>query len=98
MKTTIEQKLQQLPCWKGEISFQPLSGGITNVNYLVTDRDGDRESQYVVRIGEDIPVHQVMRFNELAASPVGDAKVFDALGGDKASGAEATNGGAEGDI
>ena len=68
MKTTIEQKLQQLPCWKGEISFQPLSGGITNVNYLVTDRDGDRESQYVVRIGEDIPVHQVMRFNELAAS------------------------------
>jgi|TARA_B110000908_G_scaffold169607_1_gene227107 thiamine kinase-like enzyme len=68
MKTSIEQKLQQLPCWKGEISFQPLSGGITNVNYLVTDRDGDRESQYVVRIGEDIPVHQVMRFNELAAS------------------------------
>jgi thiamine kinase-like enzyme len=68
MKTSIELKLQQLPCWKGEISFQPLSGGITNVNYLVTDRDGDRESQYVVRIGEDIPVHQVMRFNELAAS------------------------------
>jgi thiamine kinase-like enzyme len=68
MKISIELKLQQLPCWKGEISFQPLSGGITNVNYLVTDRDGDRESQYVVRIGEDIPVHQVMRFNELAAS------------------------------
>jgi len=68
MKTRIEEKLQQLPCWKGDISFKPLSGGITNVNYLVSDIDGDSESQYVVRIGEDIPVHQVMRFNELAAS------------------------------
>ena len=67
MKTEIEIKLQQLPCWKGEISFQPLSGGITNVNYLVSDSD-DGEAQYVVRIGDDIPVHQVMRFNELAAS------------------------------
>ena len=68
MKTEIENKLQQLPCWKGEISCLPLSGGITNINYLVSDRAGDREAQYVVRIGEDIPVHQVMRFNELAAS------------------------------
>ena len=68
MKTEIEIKLQQLPCWKGEISFQPLSGGITNVNYLVSDSDDDGEAQYVVRIGDDIPVHQVMRFNELAAS------------------------------
>lgn len=68
MKIEIAKKLQQLPCWKGEISFKLLSGGITNVNYLVNDRDGDSEEQYVVRIGEDIPVHQVMRFNELAAS------------------------------
>ena len=68
MKTEIENKLQQLPCWKGEISCLPLSGGITNINYLVSDGAGDRETQYVVRIGEDIPVHQVMRFNELAAS------------------------------
>jgi thiamine kinase-like enzyme len=64
MKTKIEIKLQQLPCWKGEISYKPLGGGITNVNYIVSDG----EAQYVVRIGEDIPVHQVMRFNELAAS------------------------------
>lgn len=68
MKTEIEKKLQKLPCWKSEVSFKPLGGGITNINYLVTDRDGDSETQYVVRIGEDIPVHQVMRFNELAAS------------------------------
>jgi thiamine kinase-like enzyme len=68
MKTKNEQKLQNLPCWKSNISFKPLSGGITNVNYLVSDNDGGREAQFVVRIGEDIPVHQVMRFNELAAS------------------------------
>ena len=28
----------------------------------------DRGQRFVVRIGDDIPVHQVMRFNELAAS------------------------------
>lgn len=68
MKTEIETTLQKLPCWKGRISVKPLSGGITNVNYLVSDKSGDTVAQYVVRIGQDIPVHQVMRFNELAAS------------------------------
>jgi thiamine kinase-like enzyme len=29
---------------------------------------GDRGERYVVRLGEDIPAHGVMRFNELAAS------------------------------
>jgi thiamine kinase-like enzyme len=41
-----------------------LEGGITNRNYVV--RDGSRRA--VVRIGGDIPVHGVMRFNEHAAS------------------------------
>lgn len=63
MNKTIEH-LETLPCWKGEVSFEPLGGGITNVNYLVTDS----ESSYVVRLGDDIPVHQIKRFNELAAS------------------------------
>lgn len=53
-----------LPLWRGEITVTPLTGGITNVNYLV--EDGVRK--YVVRVGDDIPLHQVMRFNELAAS------------------------------
>ena len=43
---------------------EPLAGGITNRNFLVRHR-GER---FVVRIGDDIPVHQVMRRNELAAS------------------------------
>jgi len=53
-----------LACWSGPVAPEPLTGGITNKNYLVRDR-GER---FVVRIGDDIPVHQVMRFNELAAS------------------------------
>ncbi len=53
-----------LACWSGPVTPEPLAGGITNKNYVVRDR-GNR---FVVRIGDDIPVHQVMRFNELAAS------------------------------
>jgi thiamine kinase-like enzyme len=53
-----------LACWSGKVSPEPLAGGITNKNYVVQD-EGRR---FVVRIGDDIPVHQVMRFNELAAS------------------------------
>jgi thiamine kinase-like enzyme len=53
-----------LPVWQGEASATPLGGGITNLNVLV--RDAARRA--VVRIGDDIPVHQIMRFNELAAS------------------------------
>ncbi|WP_420548007.1 choline/ethanolamine kinase family protein [Curvivirga sp.] len=56
--------VQGLTCWRGEVDPQPLSGGITNVNYVVED-GGEK---FVVRVGNDIPLHQVMRFNELAAS------------------------------
>lgn len=53
-----------LVCWRGPVTPEPLPGGITNHNFLVSDR-GER---FIVRIGEDIPVLHVMRFNELAAS------------------------------
>lgn len=53
-----------LSFWKGEVDPRPLSGGITNVNFVV-ENSGEK---YVVRVGGDIPLHQVMRFNELAAS------------------------------
>jgi thiamine kinase-like enzyme len=53
-----------LACWSGPVTPEPLTGGITNKNFVVEDR-GQR---FVVRVGDDIPVHQVMRFNELAAS------------------------------
>jgi thiamine kinase-like enzyme len=53
-----------LTCWSGRVTPEPLTGGITNKNFVVRDRG----MRFVVRIGDDIPVHQVMRFNELAAS------------------------------
>lgn len=59
-----EDRIRALPIWSGGIDIAPLSGGITNRNYLVADRAG----RYVVRFGEDIPVHGIMRFNELAAA------------------------------
>lgn len=55
---------RSLPCWRGEVDPQPLGGGITNLNFLVEDA-GRRA---VVRIGDDIPVHQILRMGELAAS------------------------------
>ncbi len=57
-------RILALPIWQGKVRAQPLDGGITNVNFRVQD-DLRRA---VVRVGADIPVHQVMRFNELAAS------------------------------
>lgn len=58
------EKLHSLPLWRGTIHAEPLGGGITNVNFVVQDA----EKRVVVRIGDDIPVHQILRFNELAAS------------------------------
>ena len=57
-------KARGLPIWRGAVDPQPLGGGITNLNFLV--EDGDRRA--VVRIGDDIPVHKILRSNELAAS------------------------------
>ena len=59
-----EDKIASLCCWKSAVEIEPLSGGITNLNFRVDDSSGS----YFVRLGEDIPVHGVMRFNELAAS------------------------------
>ena len=58
------ERAAALPCWSGPVEPKPLLGGITNVNFVV--RDGGQ--RYFVRIGEDIPIHGVMRFNEVAAA------------------------------
>ena len=62
--TDPKERAARLPCWKGDVAPEPLGGGITNVNFTVTDA-GER---YVVRTGEDIPVHGVYRVNELATA------------------------------
>ena len=57
-------RIRALPIWRGRIDIVPLTGGITNRNFLVTDAG----RSLVVRLGGDIPIHGVMRFNEHAAS------------------------------
>ncbi len=64
MSDVARDKVLGLSCWTGPVEPQPLSGGITNVNFVVEDGG----ETFVVRVGGDIPLHQVMRFNELAAS------------------------------
>ncbi len=64
MSESATARVAGLSCWRGAVTPEPLGGGITNTNFTVVDR-GER---FVVRIGDDIPVHGVMRFNELAAA------------------------------
>lgn len=59
-----QKKVASLSIWRGSVSPEPLGGGITNKNFVVADRG----EKFVVRVGDDIPQHQVMRFNERAAS------------------------------
>ncbi len=58
------ERAARLSCWSGDVNPEPVSGGITNANFRVDDAG----ASYFVRIGGDIPVHGVMRFNEAAAS------------------------------
>ena len=59
-----EERAARLPIWSGPINPAPLTGGITNTNFVVSDRG----RKFVVRIGGDIEVHGISRRNELAAS------------------------------
>ena len=60
----VKKFIRDLPCWKGSVEIAPHPGGITNQNFLVQDQN----EKFFARVGEDIPVHGVMRCNELAAS------------------------------
>jgi thiamine kinase-like enzyme len=62
-------KAKNLPCWKGVVDPVPLSGGLSNHNYVVEDDN----HKYVVRIGGDAPMHNVMRFNEQSCGRAAEA-------------------------
>ncbi|MEM7067413.1 MAG: choline/ethanolamine kinase family protein [Pseudomonadota bacterium] len=66
MQEAIE-KVANLGCFADPTDIEPLGGGITNVNLKVQDG----EQSYVVRLGQDIPEHGVMRWNELSLSQAG---------------------------
>jgi thiamine kinase-like enzyme len=64
MNDSINIRIADLPCWQGKVDIEPLSGGMTNLNFKVTDG----ADQYVVRFGEDDPIHLISRRNEIASS------------------------------
>jgi thiamine kinase-like enzyme len=66
---TPAERAAGLPIWCGRVEPVPLKGGITNTNFLVVDRG----RRCFVRVGQDIPVHGVLRFNELAAARAAEA-------------------------
>ncbi len=53
-----------LDFWSAPVEPEPLGGGITNTNFIVNDCG----KRFVVRVGDDIPIHGIMRFNEIAAA------------------------------
>ena len=57
-------RIAALPCWSGPVHIEPLPGGMTNCNYRVRCQ----ALEYAVRLGDDLPQHGVMRFNEHAAA------------------------------
>ena len=57
-------RVASLAIWQGRVDPEPLAGGITNKNFKVDDRG----RRYVVRVGDDILVHGIVRATELAAS------------------------------
>ena len=56
----IPDRIARLPCWQGAIAAQPMSGGLSNEIWKVTDAAG----AHVVRLGQDYPAHHVFRDRE----------------------------------
>ena len=72
MNTSARDRVVRLDFWASEVEPEPLAGGITNTNFIVDDQ-GER---FVVRVGDDIPIHGVMRFNEISAARAAHAAAF----------------------
>ena len=64
MAETPEELVRSLPCWQGAITLAPLSGGVSNTSFTVSDASG----KYVARVGGDYPAHHVFRAREIATS------------------------------
>ena len=63
MSTSIE-RIRNMALWTAPVDPQPLSGGLSNESFCVTDGG----KKYVVRLGEDYRVHHVVRAAEVIAS------------------------------
>ncbi len=57
-------RIAALPVWQGAVRWEPLEGGLSNESYVVSDG----AVRYVVRFGQDYPVHHVSRAHEAMAA------------------------------
>ena len=67
-----EARIRDLPLWRGPIRCEPLTGGLSNESFTVTDGAG----KYVVRFGRDFPFHHVFREREIAVARAAHAAGF----------------------
>ena len=61
-----------LPCWRGTLTGERLSGGLSNEIWKVTDDAG----AHVVRLGRDYPFHHVDRAREVMTARAAHAAGF----------------------
>ncbi len=64
--------VQDLPCWTGEVTAEPLTGGLSNESWKVKDAAG----LHVARFGRDFPVHHVERAREAMTARAAHAAGF----------------------
>ena len=69
---TATDRIARLPCWNGKITCEPLTGGLSNESWLVTDANG----KHVVRFGSDYPFHHVFRDREVMVAQAAHAAGF----------------------
>lgn len=78
MTASNEERLRAIPVWQNNIEWQPLSGGLSNESFVVTDTGIEDLSQarYVARFGRDFPFHHVSREREIAVTEAAVAAGF----------------------
>lgn len=69
---TLPDKILDMPCWHGTPKGAPLSGGLSNEIWKISDDAGD----HVVRFGSDYPVHHVDRAREVMSTRAAHAAGF----------------------
>jgi len=72
MKPETLERRRTLPCWEGEVTVDPLKGGLSNESYRVTDA----VRSHVVRLGKDYPFHHVSREREVMVARAAHAAGF----------------------
>ncbi|MFN3970100.1 MAG: phosphotransferase [Gemmobacter sp.] len=69
---TLPARIAQLPCWQGTPKGAPLTGGLSNEIWKVTDDAG----AHVLRLGPDYPFHHVARDREAMTTRAAHAAGF----------------------